>query len=352
MGVDHQKNGGFNLQPRRTRMTFIQFLESKDINNKGLLSKFNIESLGKGQGITIGNALRRTMLSDISGIAIAGVRISNINHEFSIIPGVREDVIEILLNLKQIVLKGTLKEPAIIRLNFQGPGIITAADIELTGNLTFVDPQQYIATVNIFTTIEIEFFIQQGQGYSLSGTIDSVPPDFIPVDAVFMPVRKVNFFVETSKNKPSGEEDLILEVQTDGSITPLQAIKEAAQVLKDKFNSLSVKDSVTQTLIIDEPIVKDQQPNVKNTLIEELELSVRAYNCLKRANIHTIGELLNYSQEELLEFKNFGQKSANEVCENLKKRFNLVIRFKKGDKSPIEETRNEIFPLYNNKNKT
>merc|ERR1739838_1267434 len=238
----------------------------------------------------------------ISGIAIAGVRISKINHEFSIIPGVREDVIEILLNLKQIVLTGALKDPTIVRLNFQGPGIITAADIELTDNLTFVDPQQYIATVNIFTTIEIEFFIQQGQGYSLSGTIDSVPPDFIPVDAVFMPVRKVNFFVETSKNKPSGEEDLI-----------------------------------------EEPIVKDKQPNVKNTLIEELELSVRAYNCLKRANIHTIGELLNYSQEELLEFKNFGQKSASEVCENLKKRFNLIIKFKKGDKSTIEETRNEIF---------
>lgn len=323
----------------------IQCLNSKVENTTSSLAKFCIEPLKKGQGVTIGNALRRVLLSDLSGIAIVGVRISNVSHEFSTIPDLKEDVIEILLNLKQIVLTGALKDPTIVRLNFQGPGIITAADIELTDNLTFVDPQQYIATVNIFTTIEIEFFIQQGQGYSLSGTIDSVPPDFIPVDAVFMPVRKVNFFVETSKNKPSGEEDLILEVQTDGSITPLQAIKEAAQILKDKFTSLSVQDSVAQTLIIEEPIVKDKQPNVKNTLIEELELSVRAYNCLKRANIHTIGELLNYSQEELLEFKNFGQKSASEVCENLKKRFNLIIKFKKGDKSTIEETRNEIFPL-------
>jgi len=326
-------------------MAFIQCLESENSATKSLSSKFSIESLYKGQGITIGNALRRTLLSDISGIAIVGVRISNVNHEFSIIPGVKEDVIEIFLNLKQLIFKGKIVEPSTFRLNFQGPGIITAGDIKLMAGLKFVDPQQYIATVNTPNTVEIEFFVQQGKGYSLSDTVKSLPQGFLPVDAIFMPVRKVNFFVEAAKNESLMEvEDLILEVQTDGSITPLHAINEATHILKDTLNSISLESLTPQNLVLEETLIKEKPVSFKDALVEELELSVRAYNCLKRANIHTIGELLTYSQEELLEFKNFGQKSANEVCENLKKRFSVSIKLKRELQSPMNDSTNNIIP--------
>jgi DNA-directed RNA polymerase subunit alpha len=302
----------------------IHCLESKTDKVNNLFSRFCIEPLNIGQGLTIGNALRRVLLSDLVGIAIVGVRIDGVNHEFSTIPNVKEDVIEILLNLKQIVFKGNIKEPVIARLFFQGPGIITADDIELSDNLEIVEPRQYIASLTSSDSIEMEFLIEKGKSYSLSEkTINNIPSGFLALDAIFMPVRKVNFFVETSRKNLSSEiESLVLEVYTDGSITPTEAISSASEFLENIFQSLRLTDSPSKVSLVE----KESQPEFNGIMIEELELSVRAYNCLKRANIHTLEDLLRYSQDDLLEFKNFGQKSADEVCDSLQVRFGKTLR--------------------------
>ena len=305
----------------------IQCLESTKIKTTELFSKFRIETLTKGQAITVGNALRRTLLSNIKGVAIIGVRISDVNHEFSTIPGVKDDVVEILLNLKQLVFQGICEENSVARLAFQGPGIVTASNIQLPDELSLVNPQQYIATVEKNLSLELEFLLCAANGYSLSDRFSKlIPPGFLAVDAVFMPVRKVNFFVEVSKEiKSTDLESLILEIQTDGSITPTNALTEAANILQTLFSSFNPHNPIPSPLISEEESYIEKKPDMNGTLIEELELSVRAYNCLKRANIHTLGDLLKYEKEELLEFKNFGRKSADEVCENLIKRFNITL---------------------------
>jgi DNA-directed RNA polymerase subunit alpha len=271
--------------------------------------------------------LRRVLLADLQGLAIAGVRIANVNHEFSTISDVKEDVIDILLNLKQIVLKGCIKESSLSRLAYHGPGIITAKDMELPEEIALVEPNQYIASVNSNKTIEMEFLIKCGEGYSMSSDSTQVPEGFLAVDAVYMPVKKVNFFIETSNNNTSENlESLILEVYTNGSITPTEAVSTAAEILQTIFNSLKLTDFPNPSRVILENELKKEKDNeFDNIMIEELELSVRAFNCLKRANIHTLTDLLKYSQEDLLEFKNFGQKSANEVCLNLEKKFGKTL---------------------------
>jgi DNA-directed RNA polymerase subunit alpha len=302
----------------------IHCLESRTEKTNNLFSQFCIEPLSIGQGLTIGNALRRVLLSELIGIAIVGARIAGVSHEFSTIPNVKEDVIEILLNLKQIVFKGDIKEPVIARLFFQGPGIITASDIELPEDLEIVEPRQYIASLTSTDSIEMEFLIEKGKGYSLNEkAVNNVPAGFLATDAIFMPVRKVNFFVETSRKNFSSEiESLVLEVSTDGSITPPEAISSASEFLENIFQSLKLTDSPSKVSLVE----KESQPEFTDIMIEELELSVRAYNCLKRANIHTLDDLLKYSQEDLLEFKNFGQKSADEVCDSLQIRFGKTLR--------------------------
>jgi DNA-directed RNA polymerase subunit alpha len=304
----------------------IQCLNSKTENPTSILTKFCIEPLKKGQGVTIGNALRRVLLSDLPGIAIVGVRISNVNHEFSTIPGLKEDIIEILLNLKQIVFKGKLLEPVIARVSFQGSGIITAQDIELPSEISIVDPNQYIASLVKPINLEMEVLLEFGYGYSVSEQIvNRLPQGFVALDAIFMPVQKVNFFIETSKNTSFSEvETLILEVATNGSIEPIESIINASSILETIFASFTSKDeTISQPLlVVDKP---EPQNEYDNIMLEELELSVRAYNCLKRANVHSVSELLKYSQEDLLEFKNFGQKSADEVCWKLENRFGISL---------------------------
>ena len=309
----------------------VKCLESNAKKISGLSSKFCLEPLPKGQGITIGNALRHTLLSAIPGVAIIGVRILNVNHEFSVISGVKEDVLMILLNLKLLKFKGNLEEQTIIRLNFQGPGIITAGDLELNQNLTLVDPQQYIATVTEPIILEMELLVDKGEGYALrllesEKLLSSNSRGFLPLDSVFIPVTNVNFFVETLREQATYEtERLILEITTDHTITPEDALTIAASKLGAIFNSIKLTDIGETIQPIEMTPIIETNAAFDKILIEELELSVRAYNCLKRANIHTLGELSKHSKENLLEFKNFGQKSADEVCDTLQKRFNLNL---------------------------
>jgi DNA-directed RNA polymerase subunit alpha len=306
----------------------IQCLESKIETSTSLYSKFSIGALEKGQGITIGNALRRVLLSNIQGVAITGVRIAGANHEFSTITGVKEDIIEILLNLKQIIFKGNIEEPIVARLVYKGCGLVTAKNIDLPDNVSIVDERQYIATVTNEINLEMEFVIEKGEGYSMSDKLAAnIPQGFLAIDSVFMPVRKVNFFVETSRKSISSElESLILEIYTNGSIEPIAALSYASGLLEKIFSTLRLTNSPIKTSYTERHIEEEKPQKFDKIMVEELELSVRAYNCLKRANVHTIEDLLKYSQEDLLEFKNFGQKSADEVNESLKTHFNKTLR--------------------------
>lgn len=300
----------------------IECIESKIEGAREQYGHFILEPLQKGQGITVGNSLRRTILSDLVGTAIVAVRIAGINHEFSTITGVREDVLEILLNIKEVVLKSYTKEPQIGRIRVQGPAIVTAGLFDLPPEIEVIDPKQYIATICNNTIFEMEFRIEQGNGYRLVDKgIDKKSIDFLQIDAVFMPARKFNYIVEEKRiNSTLIEEKLSLEIWTNGSLSPQEAISQGANVLTNLFHPL--------TNINFQPanhnISKDEQ-QINQVLIEELQLSVRAYNCLKRAQIHSISDLLDYSQEELLEIKNFGQKSAEEVIEALHERLGINL---------------------------
>lgn len=300
----------------------IECIESTTQGIRKQYGQFTIDKLKDGQGITVGNSLRRTLLSNLNGSAIVAVRIAGINHEFSTITGVREDVLEILLNLKEIVIKNKGQEPRIGRIRIQGPAIITAGLLEVPPEIQIIDPKQYIATVCNNTIFEMEFRIEQGQGYYLiDKSIDQKSIDFLQIDAIFMPVVKCNYFVEEQRiNSQTKEEKLTLEIWTNGSITPQEAINQGAAILTNIFyplTNINFKTSNNNN--------NNQEQHIHQILIEELQLSVRAYNCLKRAQINSISDLLDYSPEELLEIKNFGQKSAEEVIEALKNKLGVSL---------------------------
>lgn len=300
----------------------IECIESKNDTVRDHYGKFILQPLDQGQGITVGNALRRVLLSDLEGTAIVAVRIAGINHEFSTIPGVREDVLEILLNLKEVVLKSYSREPAIGRLRVQGPSIITASSFELPPDVEVIDSNQYIATICNNNILEMEFRIEGGKGYKIvEKFMDDTSVDFLQVDSIFMPVKKVNYFVEEVRYDQSSLKDkLTLEIWTNGSISPQEAIGQSSTILTNLFNPLK-----TIHFKSEEESFLPEGTRINQILIEELQLSVRAYNCLKRAHINSVADLLDYSQEDLLEIKNFGQKSAEEVIDALQKRLGINL---------------------------
>jgi DNA-directed RNA polymerase subunit alpha len=309
----------------------VECVETKTERDQSQTSKFVIEPLERGQGTTLGNALRRVLLSNLEGAAVTAVRIAGVNHEFATIPGVREDVLDILLNMKKVVLHSYSSQPQIGRLLAQGPATVKADQFELPSEVQLVDPNQYIATLSAGATLELEFRIERGKGYRAveKGRDETTALDFLQIDSVFMPVRKVNYTVEDARVGGSIEKDrLIMEVWTNGSLTPQEAISQAANILVDLFNPLKE--------ITFEPTADDDYPDedpANQIPIEELQLSVRAYNCLKRAQINSVADLLDYSQEDLLEIKNFGQKSAEEVVEALQQRLGITLPQEKSSKS-------------------
>jgi DNA-directed RNA polymerase subunit alpha len=308
----------------------IECIESRIDGPRDYYDKFILEPLDQGQGITVGNSLRRVLLADLEGTAIVSVRIAGVNHEFSTIPGIREDVLEILLNLKEIVFKSDSNDTMIGRVRIQGPAIVTAKDFELPPELTLIDPKQYVATICNNNVLEMEFRIEKGKGYRLvEKGIDETSVDFLQIDSIFMPVKKVSYNVEDIRSKQNILQDrLILEVWTNGSISPKEAISQSANILTNLFNPLkniNFKSEESNDL--------QEDAKINQILIEELQLSVRAYNCLKRAQIHSVADLLDYSQEDLLEIKNFGQKSAEEVIDALKKRLGINLPKEKNTKN-------------------
>lgn len=324
----------------------IECVESKTLKNQHQYSKFVLEPLDRGQATTIGNSLRRVLLSNLEGAAVTAIRIGGgmakgghkqehkfgfATHEFATIDGVREDVLEIILNMKEIILKSYTNQPQIGRLVATGPGTVTANQFELPSEIEVVDPSQYVATLTEGTTLEMEFKVEKGKGYRAidRSRDDASSLDFLQIDAVFMPVTKVNYGVDNTRIDSSTiKERLSMEIWTNGSIKPEEALSQAAGIVVDLFNPL--KDLTLEEI---EPDYQEDEDPASQIPIEELQLSVRAYNCLKRAQINSVSDLLDYTQEDLLEIKNFGQKSADEVIDALRKRLGITLPQEKSGKT-------------------
>src|SRR5210317_77482 len=306
----------------------IKCLKSDKIESGACHGQFLINSLKAGQGITIGNQLRRVLLNDLGGVAISGVRIAGVSHEFSTIPGVREDILEILLNLKGIVFKSQTQVPQFGRLKIQGPAVVTADLIQLPPNLEIVNPNQYIMTISTANILEIEFKFEYGTGYKLaSQTFLEEDENYLQLDTIFLPVQKVDFKIENVYDNANNiTERVFLDIWTNGSITPNEALRMAIKLTIELFTVLLENKEPKLSKQIES---KPQSINIEpytNIAIEELQLSVRAYNCLKKAQINTVGDLLHYSPEKLQELKNFGRKFIKEIILILKNKLGIILK--------------------------
>ncbi|MBI2765715.1 MAG: DNA-directed RNA polymerase subunit alpha [Chloroflexi bacterium] len=280
------------------------------------------EPLESGYGITLGNALRRVLLSSLEGAAITSVRIEQVQHEFSTIAGMQEDTTEFLLNVKEIRLRPLSNRGGTLALDAEGPGEVKASDLQVPADFEIVNPDLHLATLdNASARLNIEFHAQLGKGYVPAGSVEGMPIGVIPVDAVFTPIRKVNYRVEKTRVGQSTTFDrLVIEIWTDGTITPIDAVGQSADILMEQFSLFS------QMGRPDAPILgitggtgagAIMAPDRYNTPIEDLQLSVRAYNCLKRSGLMTVGQVLEKSEDELLGLRNFGRKSYDELRDRL-----------------------------------
>lgn len=293
------------------------------ITSEGLhYGKFVAEPLEKGYGITLGNSLRRVLLSDLEGAAITAIKVDGIPHEFSTIPGIVEDVIDIILNLKGLVLRSYSTDPKVIKLSVSRSGAVTGADIITDAEVEIVNPNWYIATLNEGSTLEMELMVEKGKGFvpAEKPRQNQLAIGWIPIDAIYMPVRKVNYIVEDTRvGQVTDFDRLVIEVWTNGSIDPTRAISSSAMILINKFKDFVALAGDIVTVQEEQETEETKSKSKSDDLsIEELELSVRAYNCLKRANIFTLNDLLKKTERELMEIKNFGRKSAEEVIDRVK----------------------------------
>jgi DNA-directed RNA polymerase subunit alpha len=284
--------------------------------------KFSAQPFERGWGTSVGNALRRALLSSIEGAAITAVKIEGVLHEFSSIPGVVEDATDIILNLKQVPLKLNTDLPKTIYLNVENPGVVTSAMIEEDADFAVLDKTVYIATVNEGGKLQMEMRVKNGRGYvgADRNFDEDLPIGYIPVDSVHSPVRKVNYAVEAARlGQMTDYEKLALEVWTNGAITPQDAIGLAAKLVKDHMSIFINFEEPPEVSEEQSESFSDPRMEHLGRSVEELELSVRSYNCLKNANIQTIRELVQKTENEMLRTKNFGRKSLNEIKEILTK---------------------------------
>ena len=292
----------------------IECVESKD--NFG---RFVAEPLEKGFGVTLGNALRRVLLGYLPGAAVTRVKIEGIQHEFSTIPNVKEDTIEFLLNVKALRLKPLSGQPGKLTLEVEGEGRVCAADIKPSTDFEIANPELYLATLDSpEARLYVEFDVELGEGYRQAESSDNLPIEVIPVDAIFTPIRKVNFSVEpVHTGRETSHERLYLEVWTDGTISPVDAISYSADILMKQLTSFVDYIRVSQ-LAVDKDRIRLSIPEEQyNMPVEQLDLSVRTQNALRRGGIATVGELINKEEKELLALRNFGQKSKQEIEERL-----------------------------------
>lgn len=279
------------------------------------------EPLDPGYGTTLGNALRRILLSSLEGAAITSVRIDQVQHEFSTIEGMQEDCTEFILNVKEIRLKAVSNRPGTLTLDAEGPGEITAGDLQVPADFEVVNPALHLATLDgPKTRINAEFHAQLKRGYTPAAEVEGMPIGVIPVDAVFSPVRKVNFHVEKVRVGQATDFDrMVLEVWTDGTVEPVEAVGQAASILIDQFALFNTvgADGAPPAAPVAPTTSLPLSPERYHAPIEELQLSVRAYNCLRRSGLMTIGQVLERTEEELLALRNFGHKSYDELRDRL-----------------------------------
>ena len=300
-------------------------IEIAEISEDKRYGKFVVEPLERGYGTTLGNSLRRIMLSSLPGAAVSQVKIDGVLHEFSSIPGVKEDVSDIIMNLKSLAIKNhsTDNEPKTAYIECEGKGVVTAADIQADQDIEIMNPDQVIATLSggPDCKLYIEMTIVNGRGYVSSdkNKREDLPINVIAIDSIFTPVERVNIKVENTRvGQITDYDKLTLDVFTDGTIEPSDAVSLAAKVLSDHLRSfidLSDKSSRIQVIAAEEENSKDK---VLEMNIDELELSVRSYNCLKRAGINTVEELCNRTSEDMMKVRNLGRKSLEEVLSKLK----------------------------------
>ena len=297
----------------KTRIEYAELSET--------YGKFVVEPLERGFGVTLGNALRRTLLSAIPGAAVTSVKIEGVLHEFSTISGVVEDVTQVILNIKELTLRLHTDKPKLLRLEARGKKAVTGSDIIEDAEVDVLNPEMHIATLDKKDAkLAMELVVERGKGY--------VPAErhrksehvigVIPVDSIFSPIQKVNYVVEDTRGGQNAEMDrLVLEVWSDGSLRPEEAVQEAARILIDSFKLFAGMGEESEALGGLEPGADAAMAKLNAMPIEELDLSVRPYNCLKRAGINTVGDLMQRTEEEIVSVKNFGRKSLDEVRDKI-----------------------------------
>lgn len=299
-----------------------EFKVAEYVENRNY-GKFEIEPLERGFGTTLGNALRRVMLSSLPGDAITSVHIDGVLHEFQTIDGIVEDVTQIILNLKNVVVKNHTKEQKTIKLNIDREGIVTAADIEKDADVEIINPEQEIATIVKGGKLNMEMTIGNGRGYVRAEDnkklLENVKLNTIAMDSNFSPIERVNYEVEGAR---VGQDDtydkLTMEVWTNGSMKPEEAVALASRILIEHFDILTKLDEIADETGLMKQNVDDSKTKVLEMSIDELEFSVRAYNCLKRANINTLQDLTQKSENEMMKIRNLGKKSLKEVIDKVK----------------------------------
>ena len=302
-------------------------IDCVELSQDGSYGKFVIEPLERGFGNTLGNALRRVLLSSLPGVAVTSIKIEGIQHEFSTIPGVTEDVSEIILNLKTLSAKLYSEQAKTVMIDIKGPAEVCAKDIAVDDELEFVDPDMHICTLNEDAHLQMTLTIDKGRGYVSAdkNKYPNMPIGVIPIDSIFTPIKKVNYTVtDTRVGQITDYDKLTLEVWTDGSVQPDEAISLAAKILTEHLTLfVSLTDQVTTISFTDQE--DNNKDKVLEMTIEELDLSVRAYNCLKRAGINTVAELVQRNQEDMMKVRNLGRKSLEEVEQKLEE-LNLSLR--------------------------
>ena len=299
-------------------MPHIECFEPMADNSYG---KFVVEPLERGYGTTLGNSLRRVLLSSLPGYAVTNIRIAGVQHEFTTIPGVVEDVTEIVLNVKSIIPMLYCEGPKTVYIEANGEGVVTTGDIKADADVEIINPEQVIAHLNESGSLSMELVINQGRGYVSSDKNKdaSMPIGTIPVDAIYTPVLKVNYTVENTRvGNQTDYDKLTIEVWTDKTISAKEALSYGARILRDHFKVFTdlSDNEMEEGSTITTPVV-EQPVTMLNMTIEELDLSVRSFNCLKRANINTVADLVNKTEDEMIKVRNLGRKSLEEVKQKL-----------------------------------
>ena len=299
-------------------------------NNYG---KFELEPLERGFGMTLGNALRRVMLSSMPGSAIAAVKIDGVMHEFQTIEGIVEDVTAIVLNLKSIVIKNHTEDIKTLKLNVDEERVVTAADIEKDADIEIINPEQVIATLSKGGKLNMELIVTNGRGAVLSSEnkkyIEGKEVGYIPIDTLYSPIERINYYVDSARvGQDASYDKLTMEVETNGSIRPEEAMALGAKILIEHLNIVTNLSDISDMTGIMNAKQEDSRLKKLETSIDDLDFSVRAYNCLKRANINTVGDLTEKSELEMMKIRNLGKKSLKEVMDKIKE---MGLKFREDD---------------------